>query len=217
MLLTVLSAAACAPLVSNRDFSSRDVHPASSAARRQAAVTAAPKPKPVVVAKRKPAPVAKAAPAPAAKPAPAPVAAPAPAPAPKPVLVAARAPEPEVEVTEDVEEEVAPRSFYAFTKSEIKTLRRRSKKFDRVFKKHRRCTKRTVRLIEKRGRLRDQIIDLQNRDILTPRQKQKLKRLRDREWKMKNDHSAMAACEPLERQLTDMLRETYETTAQLDY
>ena len=46
MLLTVLSAGACAPLVSNRDFAPRDVHPTSSVARRQAA-DATPAAKPV--------------------------------------------------------------------------------------------------------------------------------------------------------------------------
>lgn len=211
LICALLLSSACAPLVSNRDWR-RDAPPAATRAKanpkvQTAAVARPPTPSPRVEPERAVAVQPKATPKPSAS---------APALVRSPALVAppsAAAPRAEVVAARPAPPEPALRSFYSFDDKEIRGLRKRSKKFDRLFVRHRRCIAKTEALIAKRGRIRDRIIHLQNLDHPTPKQTKRLAQLRDREWKMKKDRSSLAACTPLEDQLTEQLRRTYETTA----
>jgi hypothetical protein len=188
--LLLLSSVACAPLVSRRKRTE-------------------PPPAKVAVVPRTPvreAPVVAEAPPP-------------PPPKREPVVIARVEPPPPPPVVEEPEEPAKPKernTFYAFTDQEIAKLKKRSKKFKKLHAQHRTCTSKSEKLIMRREQLREEIIELQNLEDRTPSEDKKLGQLRDEERRMKQDRAALAQCEPIEKQLTEMLQAEFGTTASLD-
>jgi colicin import membrane protein len=131
---------------------------------------------------------------------------PAPAPEPEPV---------EADVDEVPAAPAARTSYYAFSDREINALRKRNKKFAKLHSEHKTCAARSEKLITKKGELREQIIELQNKEYRTPKEDRKLASLRKEEHAMKRDKASIAACEPVEEKLTQMLIDAYGTTASM--
>ncbi len=107
-------------------------------------------------------------------------------------------------------------TFYAFSDVEVAKLKKHNRTFAKLVTQHRTCTTKSERMIAKREQLRDQIIELQNRETRTAAEERRLTSLRAEERRMKQDRRALATCEPLERKLTEMLQAEYGTTASLD-